>query len=68
MQTEERRDAYAKDITYGTAKEIGFDFLRDRLRIGADATNGYRRRNGPSFTGSAAARTNRPCSAATISR
>jgi preprotein translocase subunit SecA len=53
MQTEERRDAYAKDVTYGTAKEIGFDFLRDRLRIGADATSGYRRRNGPSFTGSA---------------
>lgn len=27
----ERRDAYACDITYGTAKEFGFDFLRDRL-------------------------------------
>lgn len=35
MQTDERREAYAKDITYGTAKEIGFDFLRDRLRLGA---------------------------------
>src|SRR5262249_4897880 len=46
MQTEERRPAYAKDITYGTAKEIGFDFLRDRLRTGADASSGYRRRNG----------------------
>ncbi len=46
MQTEERRQAYAKDITYGTAKEIGFDFLRDRLRTGADASSGYRRRNG----------------------
>jgi preprotein translocase subunit SecA len=46
MQTEERRTAYAKDITYGTAKEIGFDFLRDRLRTGADASSGYRRRNG----------------------
>jgi preprotein translocase subunit SecA len=46
MQTEERRAAYAKDITYGTAKEIGFDFLRDRLRTGADASSGYRRRNG----------------------
>lgn len=27
----QRRDAYAADITYSTAKEIGFDFLRDRL-------------------------------------
>jgi preprotein translocase subunit SecA len=26
-----RRAAYACDITYGTAKEFGFDFLRDRL-------------------------------------
>ena len=28
---EARRRAYACDITYGTAKEFGFDFLRDRL-------------------------------------
>jgi preprotein translocase subunit SecA len=27
-----RRQAYACDITYGTAKEFGFDFLRDRLK------------------------------------
>ncbi len=27
----ERREAYAADITYGTANEMGFDFLRDRL-------------------------------------
>lgn len=26
-----RRESYACDITYSTAKEIGFDFLRDRL-------------------------------------
>lgn len=26
-----RRQAYACDVTYTTAKEIGFDFLRDRL-------------------------------------
>ncbi len=31
QQTDQRRTAYAKDITYGTAKEFGFDFLRDRL-------------------------------------
>jgi preprotein translocase subunit SecA len=30
---EERRAAYAADITYGTAKEFGFDFLRDRLLL-----------------------------------
>ncbi|MCC7424601.1 MAG: translocase [Planctomycetaceae bacterium] len=28
-----RRKAYACDITYGTAKEMGFDLLRDRLAM-----------------------------------
>jgi preprotein translocase subunit SecA len=28
-----RRKAYACDVTYGTAKEFGFDFLRDRLLL-----------------------------------
>jgi len=35
-----RRAAYACDITYGTSKEFGFDFLRDelkRLALGGDA-------------------------------
>lgn len=27
-----RREAYASDITYGTSKEMGFDFLRDELK------------------------------------
>ncbi len=27
-----RREAYACDITYGTAKELGFDYLRDELK------------------------------------
>lgn len=31
MQQAERSKAYACDITYGTANEMGFDFLRDRL-------------------------------------
>jgi preprotein translocase subunit SecA len=31
--SKERRKAYACDITYGTAKEFGFDFLRDRLLL-----------------------------------
>ena len=29
----QRREAYAADITYSTSKEIGFDFLRDRLLL-----------------------------------
>ena len=28
---EERREAYARDVTYGSVSEIGFDVLRDRL-------------------------------------
>jgi preprotein translocase subunit SecA len=31
MGQPERRKQYACDITYGTANEMGFDFLRDRL-------------------------------------
>jgi preprotein translocase subunit SecA len=30
---DQRRRAYACDVTYGTAKEFGFDFLRDRLLL-----------------------------------
>jgi len=40
METEDRRKNYATDITYGTSKEMGFDFLRDRLRIGATQDDG----------------------------
>jgi len=29
----DRRKAYACDVTYGTANEMGFDFLRDRLLL-----------------------------------
>jgi len=36
MTTAERRAAYACDITYATANEIGFDFLRDRLALRLD--------------------------------
>ncbi len=32
---DDRRKAYAADVTYGTAKEFGFDFLRDRLLLRA---------------------------------
>ncbi|SGW46489.1 protein export cytoplasm protein SecA ATPaseRNA helicase [Staphylococcus argenteus] len=29
--TEEKRDAYAQDITYSTNNELGFDYLRDNM-------------------------------------
>ena len=31
MVTDERREAYACDITYGTNNEFGFDYLRDNM-------------------------------------
>jgi preprotein translocase subunit SecA len=36
MSVAERRRAYACDVTYATANEIGFDFLRDRLALSLD--------------------------------
>ena len=33
MPRMQRQKAYQADVTYGTAKEFGFDFLRDRLLI-----------------------------------
>ena len=37
MEDPIRSDAYRRDITYGTASEFGFDFLRDRLKqVGGD--------------------------------
>lgn len=36
---DQRRQAYGSDITYGTAKEFGFDFLRDRLLMRAQGRN-----------------------------
>ena len=33
MSTAERRAAYACDVTYGTANEVGFDYLRDQLAL-----------------------------------
>src|SRR5271169_270531 len=33
MRAGERRAAYACDITYATANEIGFDFLRDQIAL-----------------------------------
>ena len=33
LTSEERRAAYAADITYGTNNELGFDYLRDNMAI-----------------------------------
>ncbi len=33
MQKDERRAAYAADITYGTNNEFGFDYLRDNMVV-----------------------------------
>ena len=32
MDNEARREAYAKNVTYGTNNEFGFDYLRDNMR------------------------------------
>jgi preprotein translocase subunit SecA len=36
MPAERRRDAYLCDVTYATANEVGFDYLRDGLARSAD--------------------------------
>ncbi|MFN4261038.1 MAG: preprotein translocase subunit SecA [Gemmataceae bacterium] len=36
MSDQDRHQAYRRDITYGTAAEFGFDFLRDRLKVSSD--------------------------------
>lgn len=36
MPETDRAHAYRCDITYGTASEFGFDFLRDRLKVSGD--------------------------------
>jgi preprotein translocase subunit SecA len=33
ISDQDRARAYREDITYGTASEFGFDFLRDRLKV-----------------------------------
>ena len=33
LKNEERRAAYAADITYGTNNEFGFDYLRDNMKL-----------------------------------
>jgi preprotein translocase subunit SecA len=36
MEAEEKRAAYAADITYGTNNEFGFDYLRDNMAMHID--------------------------------
>ena len=36
LSDEERRAAYASDITYGTNNEFGFDYLRDNMKFSID--------------------------------
>ena len=40
---EERRAAYACDVTYCTAKDLAFDYLRDRLVFSSDTSDIVRR-------------------------
>lgn len=35
LSNDERQHAYAKDITYATNNELGFDYLRDNMRLAA---------------------------------
>lgn len=36
MDNEARKAAYAKDVTYGTNSEFGFDYLRDNMAVNAE--------------------------------
>ena len=36
MKNNERREAYAADVTYGTNNEFGFDYLRDNMAMSLD--------------------------------
>ena len=37
LTDEQRKEAYASDVTYGTNNEIGFDYLRDNMKYRLDA-------------------------------
>jgi preprotein translocase subunit SecA len=36
MAFDERREMYARDVTYGTNSEFGFDYLRDNMAVSLD--------------------------------
>jgi preprotein translocase subunit SecA len=44
MDGEERQNAYACDITYGTNNEFGFDYLRDNMKPAARGDKSYSKR------------------------
>ena len=46
-----RRESYACDITYGTSKELGFDFLRDELKRHQLGGEGHRKSFEQAFLG-----------------
>ncbi len=46
-----RRAAYACDITYGTGKELGFDFLRDELKKHQAGGDNHRKSFAQAFLG-----------------
>ena len=60
MSQEERRAAYASDITYGTAREFGFDFLRDQLALTKSDTGEAKSFGVPSRAGAAGTVQRRP--------
>lgn len=41
LSNDERQAAYAKDITYATNNELGFDYLRDNMRLAAREDNRF---------------------------
>jgi preprotein translocase subunit SecA len=41
MDSGERQESYARDITYGTNNEFGFDYLRDNMRMAARDDNRF---------------------------
>jgi len=41
LQLDERRQVYACDVAYASNKEIAFDYLRDRVRLGGPPRNLY---------------------------
>ncbi len=36
MSSEQRRESYASDVTYGTNNEFGFDYLRDNMALSSE--------------------------------
>ncbi len=50
LDDDERREAYAADITYGTNNEFGFDYLRDNMKFDLDGLRAARASTSPSWT------------------